>query len=133
MISPAQAHPPTGFNIHWSRLVDLPIARIASGLKPWFGQIVAEKAAAAIAPLLPLLVAMMAMALTARRLVARPAFLLAVGLVLCCPTALLMFMPLRVDHHGWQLALLVLAIAGWPIAGAAAAASQWGWRARRRW
>jgi hypothetical protein len=105
-------NPPVGFDIHWSRLVDLPIAAIELIVRPFAGTVVAEKTAAAIAPMLPLWVALVAMGLAARRLVSRDSFAIAAVLVLCCPSAMLMFSPLRVDHHGWQLATLALTIAG---------------------
>ncbi|TVV75655.1 AcrB/AcrD/AcrF family protein [Sphingomonas solaris] len=104
--------PPGGANIHWSRLVDLPIAGIILALKPLLGFAVAEKAAVAVAPLLPLGVAMGSLALAVRRLVAPAAFALGALLLLCGQSALFMFMPLRIDHHGWQLAMLALAVAG---------------------
>ena len=105
-------NPPTGFDIHWSRLVDLPIALLITILRPFLGGFGAERWASAIAPMLPLAVAMSAMALTVRRLVAPQAFVIALGLMLCCQATLLMFMPMRIDHHGWQLAFLVLTMAG---------------------
>ena len=104
--------PPLGANIHWSRLVDLPIAGIILLLKPFVGFGAAEKAAVAVAPLLPLGLAMTSLALTVRRLVAPAAFALGALLILCGQSALFMFMPLRIDHHGWQLALLALTVAG---------------------
>lgn len=104
--------PPRGFDIHWSRLVDLPIAGIVLLVRPVFGGIVAEKTAAALAPMLPMLVAMVAMALAARRLVAPGAYALGAALVLGCVNVVAMFMPLRIDHHGWQLAMLAVGIAG---------------------
>ncbi len=105
-------NPPQGFDIHWSRIVDLPIAAIELIVRPFAGGELAQKTAAAIAPLIPLWVAMVAMGLAVRRLVAPGAFALGAGLMLCCQAAMLMFMPMRVDHHGWQLALLVMAVAG---------------------
>lgn len=105
-------NPPGGFDIHWSRLVDLPIAGIYLGLKPFVGGKVAEQAAVAIAPLIPLLLSFLSLGLAARRLVAPRAYLLAATVLLCCHAALGMFMPLRIDHHGWQLAFLALTIAG---------------------
>jgi hypothetical protein len=104
-------NPPLGFDIHWSRLVDLPIAGIILLVRPFFGGRIAEQAAVAIAPLIPLLVTLIAAALTARRLIHPRAYVVACGLVLCCQVALDMFRPLRIDHHGWQLALLMLTIA----------------------
>ena len=104
-------NPPFGANIHWSRLVDLPIAGLILLFKP-LGMAAAERIAATIAPMLPLLVAMLAMGAVVRRLVAPTAYMLGVFLMLCAYTALFMFMPLRIDHHGWQLAFLVITIAG---------------------
>lgn len=105
-------NPPEGFNIHWTRLVDLPIAALQLLIKPLFGGVIAEKASAALAPLIPLFVALFAMVIAVRRLIAPGAFAFAAALMLCCQVAMLMFMPLRVDHHGWQLAMLVITIAG---------------------
>ncbi len=104
--------PPEGLNIHWSRLVDLPIAGIYVVLKPLIGGAAAERWAVAIAPLIPLLIAMGALALTLRRLLSPYAFWLALALILCGGSALFMFAPLRIDHHGWQLAMLAVAVAG---------------------
>lgn len=105
-------NPPIGANIHWSHLVDLPIAALILATKPFFGGMIAEKIAVAIAPLLPLLVVLMSAAMIARRIVDQRATIIAAALVLSCSVALSMFMPLRIDHHGWQLAFLLLAVAG---------------------
>lgn len=104
--------PPAGASVHWSRLVDLPIAGIMLALKPFMSGAMAEKVAVAFAPMLPMLVAFGAMAVTARRLIAPGAFALAVGLLLCAHSVRGMWVPLRIDHHGWQLALLSLALLG---------------------
>lgn len=105
-------NPPGGFDIHWSRLVDLPIAAIYLAAKPFVGGKIAEQVAVAVAPLLPLLLAFLSLALAARRLVAPRAYLLAAAILVCCHVAIGMFMPMRIDHHGWQLAFLALTIAG---------------------
>lgn len=104
--------PPGGANIHWSHLVDLPIAGIILLAKPFVGGLLAETAAVALAPLIPLGVALTGLALTARRLIAPGAYLMAAAIMLCFVTAMTMFMPLRIDHHGWQLALLTVILAG---------------------
>jgi hypothetical protein len=104
--------PPGGANIHWSRFVDLPIAGLILLLRPIFGGLVAEKAAITIAPMLPLLLAMGSAALTARRLYAPWVWIAGAGITLTAANALVMFVPTRIDHHGWQLALLTLAVAG---------------------
>ncbi len=105
-------NPPQGFDIHWSRLVDLPIAALLLVFRPLVGGKLAEQIAVSAAPLIPLLVALFSAGLAARRLVHPRAFIFAVGLVLCCQVALDMFRPLRIDHHGWQLAMLMVTIAG---------------------
>src|SRR5215217_5196775 len=75
-------NPPYGADIHWSRLVDLPIAGIRLALAPLIGGPTAEKAAVAVAPLLPMAVAMIAVAASARRLIAPWAFALAIAILL---------------------------------------------------
>jgi hypothetical protein len=102
--------PPFGADIHWSRLVDLPIAGLKLLLTPLLGGPSAEKAAVAVAPLLPMGVVMTAIAITVRRLVAPTAFALGIAVLFCAPSARSMFAPLRIDHHGWQLAMLGLAL-----------------------
>ena len=105
-------NPPVGANIHWSRLVDLPIAGVILALRPLVGGIDAERAAIAIAPMLPLLLLLFSLALIARRLIDRRAYPLVFVALFFAGSASGMFMPTRIDHHGWQLALLVLALAG---------------------
>ena len=105
-------NPPYGANIHWSRLVDLPIAGLILGLRPVLGGAAAERWAVAVAPLLPYLLLLFSTALTARRLLGAAAYpLVFLGLFFAGSTNG-MFEPERIDHHGWQLALLALSIAG---------------------
>ncbi|MGQ0587996.1 MAG: AcrB/AcrD/AcrF family protein [Sphingosinicella sp.] len=103
-------NPPFGADMHWSRLVDLPIAGLKLMLSPLIGGRNAEQAAVAIAPLLPMLVAMGALGVTARRLIDDRAFAIAIALIACAGSARGMWAPLRLDHHGWQLAMLALAM-----------------------
>ena len=102
--------PPAGANIHWSRLVDLPIAGIKLALLPFMNGAAAERTAVAVAPLLPMLVTMAAMAGAMRRLIGPIAIPMALALLLCAHSVRGMWMPLRIDHHGWQLAMLSLAV-----------------------
>lgn len=106
-------NPPGGFDIHWSRIVDLPIAGIILLLRPFVGTPEAERIACGIAPLLPLSIAFLGLGATARRLIGRHAWPLAIALlVFACTSTMLMFAPERIDHHGWQLAMLSLTVAG---------------------
>ena len=100
-----------GSNIHWSRMVDLPIAGLILGLRPLLGGAVAERWAVAVAPLLPYLVLLFSVALTVRRLIDARAYAIAFLALFFAGSTNGMFMPERIDHHGWQLALLALAIA----------------------
>ena len=104
-------NPPFGANIHWSRLVDLPIAGLILGLRPFLGGAGAERWAVAIAPLLPYLLLLTSLALTTRRLIDPRAYPLAFLALFFAGSTNGMFMPERIDHHGWQLALLALSIA----------------------
>jgi hypothetical protein len=105
-------NPPAGLDIHWSRLVDLPIAGLFLLFKPFTGAALAERLACGIAPLLPLSIVMVALAATVRRLVSPVAWPLAILFMFGCSAMLPMFMPMRIDHHGWQLACLSLTVAG---------------------
>ena len=104
-------NPPFGANIHWSRLVDLPIAGLVLGLRPLLGGPGAERWAVAIAPLLPYLLLLFSLALTTRRLVHPAAYPLALLALFFAGSTNGMFMPERIDHHGWQLALLAVSVA----------------------
>ncbi|MEO5612617.1 MAG: AcrB/AcrD/AcrF family protein [Sphingomicrobium sp.] len=105
-------NPPFGANIHWSRLVDLPLAGLILLLRPMLGGAEAERTAVAVAPMLPYLLLLFGVALTARRLIHPAAYALAFIALLSAGSTNGMFMPTRIDHHGWQLALLSIAVAG---------------------
>lgn len=105
-------NPPFGANIHWSHLVDLPIAAIILVLRPFIGNPQAELVAVAIEPLIPLLLLFYGIALTARRLIDERSFLLPIFAMSVAGTTNSMFSPERIDHHNWQLALLAMSIAG---------------------
>ncbi len=104
--------PPAGFDMHWSRLVDLPIAAIILIVQPFAGTVWAERIAIGLAPLLAMLPAMIALAFVVRRLVDPRAWPLVPVFMVCSTAMLLMFMPARIDHHGWQLACLAATVAG---------------------
>ena len=104
--------PPVGADIHWSRLVDLPLAAIITLFKPFIGGPKAEYVAIAAAPMVPLLIAMTGLAVAVRRLVGPWAFIIAIAVLMFCQGLLSMYMPTRIDHHGWQLAMIPWLVAG---------------------
>ena len=97
-----------GVLMHWSRIVDAPLAAGIWLLKPLFGQAMAERIVMALWP--PLLGAglSVACALGYRNLSDRriayvvPLFLIMSAFIVS------QFRPLRVDHHGWQIVLAML-------------------------
>ena len=105
-------NPPMGFDIHWSRLVDLPLAGLILFFRLFTTDTWAERLACGVAPLVPLAVAMLGLGAAVRRLVHPLAWPLAIVLMVGAAALMQMFMPDRIDHHGWQLALLSLTVAG---------------------
>ena len=105
-------NPPTGFDIHWSRLVDLPIAALILFFRLFTTNAWAERLACGIAPLIPLSITMVGLGATVRRLVHPLAWPLGVVFLLSTSVTMLMYLPERIDHHGWQLAMLSVTVAG---------------------
>ena len=103
---------PDGANMHWSRLVDLPLAGLILLGRLFLTGPQAEQMAVALAPLIPLALLLVSLSLTVRRLVAPAAWPLAIACLFFAGSTMGMFQPTRIDHHNWQLALLALAIAG---------------------
>ena len=105
--------PPDGLAMHWSRLVDIPVLIFMVPLTPLVGAHLAEVVATIAAPLLNLLVLMIAIVGMTRRLVGIDVAtsVLACLLALSAPTIYIQIHPGRIDHHGWQIAFAVLAVA----------------------
>ena len=108
-------HPPTGVPMHWSRLVDLPIAVTLAALTPLLGTPLAERATLIIVPLAQLLLLMIVAYKLSRRLgLGAATSLLAVAMLGTSLSILMQFAPMRIDHHGAQIlagAIAMLAIA----------------------
>lgn len=107
---------PDGAPMHWSRLIELPLALIIIVLRPIFGQPVAEMAAGAIVPLLLLGWITYMLSRIATRIASREAGVAAALITLSSGALLLQLRPMRIDHHGWQIAMAVLALSTmfWP-------------------
>ncbi|MFS0737932.1 hypothetical protein ABC347_12855 [Sphingomonas sp. 1P06PA] len=103
---------PDGVAMHWSRIVDVPIAAVMLLARPVVGAAAAETAALVIVPLLTLAAAMAAAALLTSRLDRRPIAIFAtLALAPLTNGALAQMQVMRIDHHGWQIVLTLLAAA----------------------
>ncbi|TCD06582.1 hypothetical protein EYB45_02400 [Erythrobacteraceae bacterium CFH 75059] len=95
--------------MHWSRLVDLPLAASVAGLTPLLGAGGAERMAATLVPLLLLFATMAIAARIASQFLDTAAAVAAAIALAAMPIVFLQFGPLRIDHHGWQALLLLAA------------------------
>ena len=105
-------NPPAGTLMHWSRLVDLPLALIIGALTPIVGPGLAEQIALIAVPLATLGVIVFTVAYIAARFFDRETLTLACLTLGFSPWVMVQVMPLRIDHHGWQIACLLLALPG---------------------
>ena len=96
---------PFGAEIHWSRLIDLPLALLVLVFTPFLGAETALLAAGTIWPMLLLAVLLWLSARLAFRLVGPEAVLPALILPLLSPAITVEFTPGRVDHHGVVIVL----------------------------
>ena len=123
--------PPGGTPMHWSRLVDLPIAALIALLTPLLGAANAEYVALIVVPLMTFGALVATIAWLGQRVLDRPTALIAcLVAVLAFPLAF-QLSPMRIDHHGWQAVCFTIAVAalaarhpavGGAIAGIACAA-----------
>jgi len=94
---------PAGLSMHWSRLLDLPLAGLILLFEPFTGARVAETIAATAVPLATLGATMALVAgITRYRSGSAPALLAAAFCLLSVGTWYAM-LPMRIDHHGWQI------------------------------
>ncbi|NML88534.1 MULTISPECIES: hypothetical protein [unclassified Sphingobium] len=112
-VSQHRVNPPMGGPMHWSRIVDMPIAALILLLRPLLGAVQAEIAACVLVPLLLLGGLTGTLFLAAKRATDSGIIaLLAVALLLTTPTILVQFTPFRIDHHGWQIWMSAIALCG---------------------
>lgn len=101
-----------GVPMHWSRLVDLPLAGTILLLRGLVGQGAAETVALILVPLLTFACALLLAARIAWRLIGDEAAGFAcLAMALSVPLVQQM-RPMRIDHHGWQIVLVLAAMNG---------------------
>ena len=101
---------PDGAPMHWSRLVEVPLALFILILRPLTGQMWAEILAGIAVPLLLLGWISYMLAGIATKIASREAGVAAALITLSSGALLLQLRPMRIDHHGWQIAMAVLAL-----------------------
>jgi hypothetical protein len=100
--------PPAGVVMHWSRLIDVPLALLIGVLTPFIGAARAEVWVATLWPPLTFLPILALVGVLARRLGGATAVLPGVLLAAVSAAPLVHVRPGALDHHGMQI-LLVLA------------------------
>ncbi len=101
---------PTSQPMHWSRLVEIPLALVVVPLTPILGQLQAELAAQILVPLVTLGMAMALVFRLTERLFDRSTGLVAAALSATAVPLLVQLRPMRIDHHGWQIVLGLVAL-----------------------
>ena len=96
--------------MHWSRLVDAPLALGIAALTPILGADAATGLVMALWPLLLLGAAFLALARLTSTLGDPRIARLAPLLLAADAMILYQFTPLRIDHHGWQILLTLVAV-----------------------
>lgn len=109
---------PEGGPMHWSRLIELPLAIIIIMAAPIFGQAGAEMIAGTVIPLMCFASIAYILGRVAMSLGGRLAGGIAVVMTMMSPAISMQLRPMRIDHHGWQLfcAALTLWTLFWPSA-----------------
>lgn len=102
---------PPGIVMHWSRLVDVPMALMVKALTPWAGPAAAERLTMAFWPPLTFLPAMLALAFTAREIGGPAAAIAAALMAATCLAVHPLFAPGRIDHHNVQIASTMILLA----------------------
>jgi len=104
-----RAAAPQGVLMHWSRLVDIPIAGIMLLLRPLLGVAGAETAALIAVPLLTLLALLALIGRLASRFFDAEVVGIACLISSITGPVLFQFTPMRIDHHAWQIVLAMAA------------------------
>lgn len=103
---------PDGVLMHWSRIVDLPLAATIALLTPLVGQNMAEQIMLVAMPLLTLGTVVAVIAKAASYHLSRDGVTFACLCAGLSPLLLVQVQPLRIDHHGWQIFFAMLALVG---------------------
>ena len=102
--------PPEGTVMHWSRLVDIPLAAVTLVFTPFFGMDTAELIASVVVPLITLFCVFLLIGRMSWRIFDEESTGLSCLVAAMAMPLLLQLHPMRIDHHGWQVACGLLAV-----------------------
>lgn len=105
-------YPSVGADIHWTRLVDVPIAAIAGFFNYFTGLVASSRIAAIVWPFILFMLAVTSMIAICERLAGKESRLLALFFFVLSINTLAEFKPGRLDHHNVQILLLILILLG---------------------
>lgn len=106
----SRMNPPFGGPMHWSRLVDIPLAGFILVVAQVTGQPFAEHITVALLPLLTLGIVVYLIALITRELFGAKAALVAAASIILMVPVIIQLAPMRIDHHGWQIVLFLTSV-----------------------
>ncbi|MFA9200408.1 MAG: hypothetical protein ACEQR8_04350 [Cypionkella sp.] len=98
--------------MHWSRLVDLPIAAVILAVGTFASAPAAEMTALIVVPLLTLFACLFLVGRVAWRILGDELAVFACLSFAFCVPVIEQLRPMRIDHHGWQIAAVLLALNG---------------------
>lgn len=96
--------------MHWTRWIEIPFALLILLLTPVLGSAVAETTAMTLVPLVTLFCVMWLVMKITEELFDRKIALLAAALTATAVPVVAQARPMRIDHHGWQIVLALLAL-----------------------
>ena len=99
------------FPMHWSRLVDLPLAAAMLVFDPLVGTSLSTRIAMTLVPMLTLLGVIAAVACLSRRVTDAETARLSMLLAPLSIPLIYQLRPMRIDHHGWQIVMAATAVA----------------------
>jgi len=125
--------PPGGVQMHWTRVLDLPLGLLVRFFSTFLSVDQAERLTRIVFPLALHGALFAAVASLARKLAGPSAMMPAVAMIVLTGAVLVQFQPGRIHHHSAQILLVVLMLRAtvgavdsakfWPAAGAAALAA----------
>lgn len=102
--------PPDGTPMHWTRLVDIPLAIVTLAFTPLIGLGAAEHVSAVVVPLVTLYAVLLLIGRMSFRLFDAESTGMSCLVAAMAMPLLHQLRPMRIDHHGWQVVCGLVAV-----------------------